>query len=109
MQTLTKRGIQGVIKTTANELSKGIEPWRGGAWEGQGMVRLEYLNPENGLVVSTNPKSITIHESPPSGSSPVRTMTLNNDDVTQVTGHWKASYQYHPGEGIKAFKELSSR
>lgn len=97
-----------MIKTTANELSKGIEPWRGGAWEGQGIVRLEYLDPTpNGLVVSTNPKSTTLREFPPSGSNPVRTVTLNNDDVTNVTGHWKASYQYHPGEGIKEFKESS--
>ena len=108
MQTYMKRGIQGVIKTTADELAastveyykqKGLPidtQWLG-YWE-KGLVN--YTVKESPKV--TAQRQIVLNESPLDGAKPIRVTTINKDE-TKVSGKWEVLY--NRGEE-KAFSSL---
>ena len=99
MQTYMKRGVQGVIKTTADQLGASAEdylnsnkivkntipwPWPGstttlnsqwlGAWQ-RGLIK----DGTSSSSTSSSATNIILTESPPSGSNPVRIKTITKD------------------------------
>lgn len=99
MQTYMKRGIQGVIKTTADELAapaveyykqkgNGLPPdaqWLG-YWE-KGLLDYAEVQPPT----VTAERNIRLTESPLDGAKPIRTTTINQDE-TKTSGKWEVLY-----------------
>ena len=100
MQTYIKRGIQGVIKTSADDLGSvaeeyhqsigsklvGVDSQILGAME-PGLVNYEMEQP---VEVRTE-QNITLTESPPGGGEPMRQKTINT--TTTTTGKWNVVHR----------------
>ena len=95
MQTYIKRGIQGVIKASADELGDQIE---GG--KEKGLVKYEEIEYKGtkGIKIHTEREIIT-SEFPPHETGPIREVTINKDRTT-TQGKWKISYRL---EGAGSF------
>jgi len=103
MQTYMKRGVQGVIKTTADNLAapinttpdysppiKDLDSQVLGIWE-PGLIQ---KNIETAPTITAE-RDITLTETPPVGSQPTRVTTINKD---QTTSSEKLSVVYVLGQ-----------
>ena len=101
MQTYIKRGVQMVIKASADELKMSEEGI--GQFEGiqeSGLAKYEEIEYKGakGIKIHTEREIIT-SESPPSGTGPIKEVAINKDRTT-TQGKWKISYRL---EGAGSF------
>jgi len=110
MQVYMRRGIQGVIKTSADQLNVSVEEYLNaktaeefsthkkpvmnvnaqwlGAWE-RGLFhyhKLSGASTDPVVTTSSSVTDITLTESPPAGASPIRIRTINQNEERVNSG-----------------------
>jgi Flp pilus assembly pilin Flp len=84
MQTYLKRGIQGVIKVSADELGDQFGQFEGVKEEG-------LVDYQEAFTIDTE-SDITVTESPPDGINPIRKTDITKDK-TKITGKLELLYK----------------
>lgn len=118
MQTYLKRGVQGVVKATADELGISADLYAAaknpsvqlnsqliGIWD-NGLRDYRNIDGSRPAEIDyTTQKNITLTETPPSGADPIRTVTYNKDE-THVTGEWVTTYDLAQGGSFNALQKI---